>query len=80
MTPSGANGRPKVLLLATQDTKEEEARYLRRHLEDYGCEVIHLDPSVRRTIGSAWGHHPLLLASSEAPASREAFHPVGCTM
>jgi uncharacterized protein (UPF0261 family) len=45
--------RPRVLLLATQDTKEEEARFLRTHLEDYGCDVVHLDPSVRRTIGGA---------------------------
>jgi uncharacterized protein (UPF0261 family) len=48
-----AQVRPKVLLLATQDTKEEEARFLREHLESYGCDVIHLDPSVRRTIGGA---------------------------
>ena len=47
------NARPKVLLVATQDTKEEEARFLRRHLEDYGCEVVHLDASVRRTVGGA---------------------------
>jgi uncharacterized protein (UPF0261 family) len=48
-----AQVRPKVLLLATQDTKEEEARFLREHLTAYGCEVIHLDPSVRRTVGGA---------------------------
>ena len=47
------NARPRVLLVATQDTKEEEARFLRRHLEDYGCEVVHLDASVRRTVGGA---------------------------
>ena len=45
--------RPRVLLLATQDTKEDEARFLREHLELYGCDVVHLDPSVRRTIGGA---------------------------
>ena len=45
--------RPKVLLLATQDTKEVEARFLREHLTAYGCEVIHLDASVRRTVGGA---------------------------
>ena len=53
MTATGAEVRPKVLLLATQDTKEEEARFLRRHLEDFGCEVIHLDASVRHTVGGA---------------------------
>jgi len=45
--------RPKVLLIVTQDTKEEEARFLRGCLEDGGCDVIHLDPSVRRTVGGA---------------------------
>lgn len=48
-----AGEKPRVLLLATQDTKEEEARFLREHLELYGAEVIHLDPSVRRTVGGA---------------------------
>lgn len=50
---SGGSARPKVLLLATQDTKEVEARFLREHLEAYGCDVVHLDPSVRRTVGGA---------------------------
>jgi uncharacterized protein (UPF0261 family) len=46
-------GTPKVLLVITQDTKEEEARFLRRELEAAGCEVVHLDPSIRRTVGGA---------------------------
>jgi uncharacterized protein (UPF0261 family) len=41
------------LLIVTQDTKEEEGRFLRECLEAAGCEVIHLDPSVRRTVGGA---------------------------
>jgi uncharacterized protein (UPF0261 family) len=45
--------RPKVLLIVTQDTKEQEARFLRECLQDAGCDVIHLDPSVRRTVGGA---------------------------
>jgi len=45
--------KPKVLLIVTQDTKEEEGRFLRTCLEEGGCEVIHLDPSVRRTVGGA---------------------------
>jgi uncharacterized protein (UPF0261 family) len=45
--------RPKVLLIVTQDTKEQEAHFLRDCLEDGGCDVIHLDPSVRRTLGGA---------------------------
>jgi uncharacterized protein (UPF0261 family) len=44
---------PKVLLVVTQDTKQEEASFLRARLEEAGCEVIHLDPSVRRTVGGA---------------------------
>ncbi len=46
-------GKPPVLLVATQDTKEEEARFVRRHLERHGVEVVHLDPSIRRTVGGA---------------------------
>jgi uncharacterized protein (UPF0261 family) len=45
--------KPKVLLIVTQDTKEQEARFLRRELEEAGCSVIHLDASVRRTVGGA---------------------------
>lgn len=44
---------PRVLLVITQDTKEEEARFVRRTLEAAGVEVVHLDPSIRRTIGGA---------------------------
>jgi uncharacterized protein (UPF0261 family) len=44
---------PRVLLIVTQDTKEVEGRFLRQCLEDAGCEVVHLDPSVRQTIGGA---------------------------
>lgn len=46
-------GNPKVLLIVTQDTKEQEAQYIRAILEGAGCDVIHLDPSVRRTVGGA---------------------------
>lgn len=46
-------GDVRVLLIITQDTKEEEARFMRRTLESAGVSVIHLDPSIRRTIGGA---------------------------
>jgi uncharacterized protein (UPF0261 family) len=46
-------GKPRVLLLATLDTKFEEAAFLRRCLEDAGVEVVHLDASIRRTIQGA---------------------------
>jgi uncharacterized protein (UPF0261 family) len=45
--------RPRILLVITQDTKEEEGRFLRRELESAGCEVVHLDASIRRTVGGA---------------------------
>jgi uncharacterized protein (UPF0261 family) len=44
---------PSVLLIVTQDTKQEEARFVRSALEAAGVRVVHLDPSVRRTIGGA---------------------------
>ncbi|MFQ3666983.1 MAG: Tm-1-like ATP-binding domain-containing protein [Sphingomonadaceae bacterium] len=45
--------RPRVLLIATQDTKQEETRFVRRILEEAGIRVIHLDPSVRQSLGGA---------------------------
>jgi uncharacterized protein (UPF0261 family) len=47
------NDRPRVMLVITQDTKAEEAQYVRSVLESAGVDVVHLDPSVRRTIGGA---------------------------
>ena len=44
--------KPKVLLVATLDTKEIEARFLRNCLEAGGVEVYHLDASVRRTVSA----------------------------
>lgn len=45
--------KPKVMLIVTQDTKEQECRFVRQVLEEAGVEVLLLDPSVRRTIGGA---------------------------
>jgi uncharacterized protein (UPF0261 family) len=45
--------KPNVLLIVTQDTKQEEAAFMRGILEAAGCAVIHLDPSVRMTVGGA---------------------------
>jgi uncharacterized protein (UPF0261 family) len=42
--------KPRVLLIMTLDTKEQEARFVRKCLEDEGLEVYHLDASIRRTI------------------------------
>jgi uncharacterized protein (UPF0261 family) len=46
-------GRPKVLLILTQDTKAEEGRFIRQRIEAAGCTVVHLDPSIRRDVGGA---------------------------
>ncbi|MFM7028967.1 MAG: Tm-1-like ATP-binding domain-containing protein [Chakrabartia sp.] len=45
--------KPNVLMIVTQDTKQEEAAYMRGILEAAGCAVLHLDPSVRQTMGGA---------------------------
>jgi uncharacterized protein (UPF0261 family) len=42
--------KPKVLLIATLDSKEVENRFIRERLEDSGLEVYLLDASIRRTI------------------------------
>ncbi len=42
--------RPNVLLVATLDTKEVEADFIRQYLEEYGLQVFHLDPSIRSSI------------------------------
>jgi len=42
--------RPKVLMIITLDSKEAEARYLRKCLEDSGLDVYHLDASIRHTV------------------------------
>ncbi len=53
MTSTPSVMMPSVMLIVTQDTKEEEARFTRRLLEAAGVAVIHLDASVRRTVGGA---------------------------
>jgi uncharacterized protein (UPF0261 family) len=53
MTERESTRAPSVLLVITQDTKEEEARFARAALEAAGVRVVHLDPSVRRTVGGA---------------------------
>jgi uncharacterized protein (UPF0261 family) len=41
---------PKVLMIVTLDTKEVEARFIRKHLEDSGLDVYILDASIRGTV------------------------------
>ncbi|ROT46519.1 Tm-1-like ATP-binding domain-containing protein [Pusillimonas sp. NJUB218] len=42
--------KPKVLLIATLDTKAIEAQFVRQTLESQGVDVIHLDASIRRSV------------------------------
>ena len=42
--------KPKVLLIMTLDTKEQEARFVTKCLEESGIEVYLLDASIRKTI------------------------------
>jgi uncharacterized protein (UPF0261 family) len=42
--------KPKVLLVATLDSKEVETRFLKERLEENGLEVYVLDASIRRTV------------------------------
>jgi len=44
------DNKPKVLMIITMDTKEAEARFLRKRLEEGGLEVYHLDASIRPTV------------------------------
>ncbi|WP_237437614.1 Tm-1-like ATP-binding domain-containing protein [Altericroceibacterium endophyticum] len=39
--------KPKVMMVVTNDSKQQEAAFLRKALEADGCEVIHLDCSIR---------------------------------
>ena len=45
--------KPKVMLIITQDTKSEEARFIRAEIESVGCDVVLMDPSVRKSLGGA---------------------------
>jgi uncharacterized protein (UPF0261 family) len=42
--------KPRVLMIIALDTKETEARFIRKCLEDSGLEVYHLDFSIRRAL------------------------------
>jgi uncharacterized protein (UPF0261 family) len=44
------DNKPKVLLVATLDSKEIETRFIRERLEENGLEVYLLDASIRRTV------------------------------
>jgi uncharacterized protein (UPF0261 family) len=56
--------KPKVLMIATLDTKPKEAGFIRACLEDCGVEVFTLDPSVRSRTESPAEIPPERIASA----------------
>jgi uncharacterized protein (UPF0261 family) len=56
--------KPKVMLIVTADTKETEARFIRKCLEDSGVEVHHMDPSIRPTIACGAAITPEQIAAA----------------
>jgi uncharacterized protein (UPF0261 family) len=63
--------RPKVLMIITLDTKEAEAKYLRKCLEYNGIEVLHLDASIRRTIDAGAYITPDQIAAAAGKSIQE---------
>jgi uncharacterized protein (UPF0261 family) len=63
--------RPKVLMIITLDTKEVEAQYLRKCLEDSGLDVYHLDASIRRTVGGGADITPDQIAAAAGKTMSE---------
>ncbi len=63
--------RPKVLMIITLDTKEVEARYLRKCLEDSGLEVYHLDASIRRAVDAGADITPDQIAAAAGKTMSE---------
>jgi uncharacterized protein (UPF0261 family) len=73
--------RPKVLMIVTLDTKEVEARFIRKCLEDSGLEVYHLDASVRRTVDGGADITPDQIAAAAGttmPEIRALNHEAKC--
>ena len=57
-------GKPKVLLIRTLDTKEQETRYVTTCLEESGIEVYLLDASIRRTVDGGAAINPDQIAAA----------------
>lgn len=45
--------KPTILLIGTQDTKASELAIIRQHIEKNDCEVLHMDPSIRKYVAGA---------------------------
>ena len=63
-------GKPKVLMIATLDTKELEAKFIRQCLEEHGLEVHHLDASIRRSIDGGAAITPDQVAAAVPPKGK----------
>jgi uncharacterized protein (UPF0261 family) len=73
--------KPKVLLIMTLDTKEQETRYVLSCLEERGVEVFLLDASIRRTVegGAAIGPDRIAAAAGTTmPEIRAINHEGKC--
>ncbi|QUG92770.1 UPF0261 family protein (plasmid) [Pseudomonas putida] len=72
---------PNVLLIATLDTKCEEATFIRKQLEGVGLRVHHLDPSIRQVMGARAEIDPeqvALRAGMSLEALRDLKHEGKC--
>lgn len=63
--------KPKVLLIATRDTKDQESQYIRECLEAAGVEVYHLDASIRSTLDGDVAIGPEQIAAAEGMTMAE---------
>lgn len=73
--------KPKVLLIMTLDTKEQEAGFVTKCLEESGVDVLLLDPSIRRTIDGGATINPDQIAAaagSTIPEVRALNHEGKC--
>lgn len=65
------SSKPKVLMIVTLDTKEVEAQFIRQTLESHGVDVIHLDPSIRRSVMPAAEITPEQIAGAAGKTIQE---------
>ena len=63
--------KPKVLMIITLDTKESEARFLRKRLEEGGLEVYHLDASTGPSVGGGAEINPDRIAAAAGKTMAE---------
>lgn len=75
------SSKPKVLMIVTLDTKEVEAGFIRKCLEDSGLEVYHLDASIRgtaKTIADITPDQIAAAAGKTMPEVRALNHEARC--